>query len=83
VFLALATIGHLHRTGTPALFSQEEPIETLFQGLLTSIITGVTFVLTLSQLFLSQEQGPVGDQRERMEGAMSFRKDVEAPSRSL
>ena len=32
VFLALATIGQLHPTGTPALFSQADPIETLFQG---------------------------------------------------
>lgn len=77
VFLALAIIGQLHPTGTPALFSQADPIETLFQGLLTSIITGVTLVLALSQLVLSQELGPVGDQRERMEGAMAFRKDVE------
>jgi hypothetical protein len=77
VFLALATIGQLHPTGTPALFSQADPIETLFQGLLTAIITGVTVVLTLSQLVLSQEQGPVGDQRKRMEGAMAFRKTVE------
>jgi hypothetical protein len=77
VFLALAIIGQLHPTGTPALFSQTDPIETLFQGLLTAIITGVTLVLTLSQLVLSQEQGPLGDQRERMEGAMAFRKDVE------
>ncbi|GAB3691973.1 hypothetical protein GCM10028857_29990 [Salinarchaeum chitinilyticum] len=77
VFLALVIIGHLHPTGTPALFTHGDPIETLFQGLLTAIITGVTLVLTLSQLVLSQEQGPVGDQRERMEGAMAFRKDVE------
>ncbi|WP_267644065.1 hypothetical protein [Haloarchaeobius amylolyticus] len=77
VFLTLAIIGHLHPTGTPALFSRGDPIETLFQALLTSIITGVTLVLALSQLVLSQELGPVGDQRERMEGAMSFRKDVE------
>lgn len=77
VFLALAIIGQLHPIGPPALFSQADPIETLFQGLLTAIITGVTLVLTLSQLVLSQEQGPVGDQRERMEGAMAFRKDVE------
>ena len=76
-FLALAVIGQLHPTETPALFSQADPIETLFQGLLTGIITGVTLVLTLSQLVLSQEQGPVGDQRERMEGAMGFRKDAE------
>ena len=77
MFLVLVIIGQLHPTGTPALFSQGDPIETLFQGLLTAIITGVTLVLTLSQLVLSQELGPVGDQRERMEGAMVFRKDVE------
>ena len=73
VFLALAIIGHLHPTARPALFGRSDPIETLFQGLLGSIITGVTLVLTLSQLVLSQEQGPVGDPRERMEGAMAFR----------
>jgi hypothetical protein len=77
LFVALTTIGHLHPIGTRALFSRADPLETLFQGLLTSIITGVTLVLTLSQLVLSQEQGPVGDQRDRMEGAMAFRKDVE------
>jgi hypothetical protein len=77
IFLVLVIIGQLHPTGTPALFSNADPIETLFQGLLTAIITGVTLVLTLSQLVLSQEQGPVGDQRGRMEGAMAFRKDVE------
>ncbi|WP_458210716.1 hypothetical protein [Haladaptatus sp. NG-SE-30] len=30
VFLVLAIIGQLHPTGTPALFSQADPIETLF-----------------------------------------------------
>jgi len=78
VFLTLAVVGHLHPTGAQALFGRGDPIETLFQGLLTAIITGVTLVLTLSQLVLSQEQGPVGDQRERMAGAMSFRRDAEA-----
>jgi hypothetical protein len=77
VFFVLTIIGQLHPMGTPALFSEADPIETLFQGLLTAIITGVTLVLTLSQLVLSQELGPVGDQRERMEGAMEFRRDVE------
>lgn len=77
VFLALVVLGQLHPIGTPELLTSEDPLETLFQGLLGSIITGVTLVLTLSQLVLSQEQGPVGDQRERMEGAMRFRADVE------
>ncbi len=77
LFLVLATVGQLHPTGTLALLSGADPIETLFQGLLTGIITGVTLVLTLSQLVLAQELGPLGDQRERMEGAMAFRRDVE------
>jgi hypothetical protein len=48
-----------------------DPLETAFQA-----FVGVTTVLTLNQLVLSQELGAVGDQRERMEGAMRFREDV-------
>ncbi len=59
------------------LLTNGDPLETLFQAIIGATVTGVTLVLTLSQLVLSQEQGPVGDQRERMEGAMSFRRDVE------
>lgn len=77
IFVLLVGLGQGHPTGMPALFADGDPLETLFQGLLTAIITGVTLVLTLSQLVLSQEQGPVGDQRERMQGAMDFRRDVE------
>jgi len=53
-----------------------DPVETLFQALVGSTVTGVTLVLTLNQLVLSQELGAVGDQRERMAGAMEFRADV-------
>ncbi|MFB6109550.1 MAG: hypothetical protein ABEJ60_01575, partial [Halodesulfurarchaeum sp.] len=77
IFLTLIVVGQFHPVPTPQLFGNEDPLETLFQGLVGSIITGVTLVLTLSQLVLSQEQGPVGDQRERMRGAMEFRSDVE------
>jgi hypothetical protein len=54
-----------------------DPIETLFQALITAIVTGVTLVVTINQLVLSQELGAVGDQRERMEGSLEFRRDVE------
>ena len=54
-----------------------DPVETLFQALLTATVTGVTLVVSINSLVLSQELGPLGDQRERMEGAMSFRRDVE------
>lgn len=65
--------------GTPvrAAMRASDPVETLFQGYLTAIITGVTLVVTISQLVLSQELGPLGDQRDRMEGSMTFRRDVE------
>lgn len=65
--------------GTPVrtVMRTSDPVETLFQGYLTAIITGVTLVVTISQLVLSQELGPLGDQRDRMEGSMAFRRDVE------
>nr|WP_284014657.1 hypothetical protein [Halobaculum sp. DT92] len=59
-----------------ALLADGDPIETAFQPLIGGIVTGVTLVLTLNQLVLSQELGAVGDQRERMEGATGFRRDV-------
>jgi len=57
-------------------FQAGDPIETLYQALITSTVTGVTLVLTLSQLVLSQELGSAGDQHERMQGALSFRREV-------
>jgi hypothetical protein len=58
--------------------SAGDPVETLFQGFLTATITGVSLVVSINSLVLSQELGTLGDQRERMEGAMSFRRDLEA-----
>ncbi|MFB6304176.1 MAG: hypothetical protein ABEH47_03345, partial [Haloferacaceae archaeon] len=77
VFFGLLGLGVAHPTPASELLAGGDPIETLFQALVTSTITGVTLVLTLSQLVLSQELGAVGDQRERMSGAMEFRRDVE------
>ncbi|WP_345786349.1 hypothetical protein [Halobellus salinisoli] len=59
------------------LIAVDDPVETLFQALVTATITGVTLVVSINSLVLSQELGALGDQRERMEGAMSFRRDVE------
>jgi hypothetical protein len=59
-----------------AYLEQGDPIETAFQAFIGATITGVTIVVTLTQLVLSQELGAVGDQRERMQGAMQFREDT-------
>jgi hypothetical protein len=56
---------------------QYDPSRYVFQAYITALITGVTLVVTLSQLVLSQELGPLGSQRQRMSTAMSFRADVE------
>lgn len=55
----------------------ESSVNFAFSSLIGGIITGVTLVLTISQLVISQELGPVGKQRNRMEGAMDFRQDIE------
>jgi hypothetical protein len=75
VFVTFLAAGYLYPTAEAAIRTSDS-VDTLFQGFLTATITGVTLVLTLNQLVLSQELGAVGDQRERMEEAMSFREDV-------
>ncbi|QLG51193.1 hypothetical protein [Natrinema halophilum] len=50
-----------------------DTIETMFSTMITAIVTGTTLVVTIGQLVLSQENGPLGEQRARMENAMDFR----------
>ncbi|WP_136687505.1 hypothetical protein [Halorhabdus amylolytica] len=75
VFVTLIGVGYLLPAVEGAIRSGDS-VDTLFQALLTATITGVTLVLTLNQLVLSQELGAAGDQRERMKAAMAFREDV-------
>jgi hypothetical protein len=51
----------------------EDTIETMFSTMISAVITGTTLVVTIGQLVLSQENGPLGEQRERMENSMDFR----------
>ena len=50
--------------------------ETLFQALVTTVVTGVTLVISINSLVISQELGAVGDQRSRMSGSLDFRDDA-------
>jgi len=70
LFVALVTV--LPPAVVPQLRSGDT-IETMFSTMIGAIITGTTLVVTIGQLVLSQENGPLGDQRERMENAMDFR----------
>jgi hypothetical protein len=77
IFGVLVVFGRLDPAPLRGAVAASDPIETLFQGLLTAIVTAVTLVVTINQLVLSQELGSLGDQRDRMRGAMSFREDTE------
>jgi hypothetical protein len=77
VLVALLVLAQFDGSPLAKAVQNKDPIETLFQAMVGAIITGVTLVVTLNQLVLSQELGPVGDQRERMSGAVDFREEVE------
>ncbi|WP_101295506.1 hypothetical protein [Halegenticoccus soli] len=50
-----------------------DTIGTMFSTMLSAVITGVTLVVTISQLVISQENGPLGDQHRRMSDTMDVR----------
>ena len=54
-----------------------DTIGTLFQTMISAIITGVTLVVSIGQIVLSQENGPLGEQRTRMENSMDYRDYME------
>ncbi|ELZ15220.1 hypothetical protein C477_18580 [Haloterrigena salina JCM 13891] len=77
VFIGLLAVARVSPVSLRALMGSADPVETLFQALTTALITGVTLVVTINSLVLSQELGAVEDQRERLDGALEFRTDIE------
>lgn len=49
----------------------------VFTSIIIATVTSVTLVLTISQLVLSNEIGPLGEQRQRMQNTTDFREDLE------
>lgn len=81
MFFGIAILSLLDLSPIQLVVSQTGAIQTLFGPFMgSSVITGVTLVVTLNQLVLSQELGAIGEQRERMSEAMDFRRDVESAS---
>jgi hypothetical protein len=54
-----------------------DAVTTAFSSVLIAIVTAVSLVLSISQFVFSQEIGPLGKQRNRMQSAVDFRSDVE------
>lgn len=60
----------------PPLIPQLESssvIETLFSTMLSAVALVTTLTVTIGQVVLSQENGPIGDQHRRMSNAMDVR----------
>ncbi len=78
VFVAFVAVGTGLSPSLPAKAGASDPIETLFSAMITAIVTGATLVVTIGQLVLTQENGPLGDQHERMAGSMDVRDTIAA-----
>lgn len=76
VFVAFVVVVSGFSPSLAAKIESKDPIETLFSAMITAIVTGATLVVTIGQLVLTQENGPLGDQRERMTGSMDVRESV-------
>lgn len=77
LFAVLVVGGAVNVTPLRTVIRTGTHVERLFQAFIGSLITGITLVVTLNQLVLSRELGPLGDQRERMSGSVEFRQDIE------
>uniref|UniRef100_A0A8A2VKV1 Uncharacterized protein n=1 Tax=Haloterrigena alkaliphila TaxID=2816475 RepID=A0A8A2VKV1_9EURY len=77
LFSALIGMSTLGELSLREMMGSTGLVRPTFQTMLLSITTSVTLVVTIGQLVLSQELGPLGDQRERMDGELSFREAVE------
>lgn len=64
-----------------SLFVQQlrsgDMIDSIFTTMISVVLTGTTLVVSIGQLVLTQETGPLGDQRDRMSNAMDFREYTE------
>lgn len=76
VFVSFVAIGDAFVSSFLSDVQSGDTIETLFSTMLGAIITGTTLVVTISQLVLSQENGPLGDQHERMSNTMNVREYI-------
>lgn len=73
IFLGYLALSVLYGTPLSAAIGTGDTIETMFSTMISGIITGTTLVVTISQLVIAQETGPLGDQHRRMSDALDFR----------
>jgi hypothetical protein len=72
-FVLFVFVGTVLYPPLQAIVANTSTLKYMFSQMIGAVITGVTLVVTISQLVISQENGPLGDQRRRMSNAMDFR----------
>lgn len=77
VFLAVLALGIANPASIRTVMTDQNSVTTAFQSLSLALITSVTLAVTITQLAVSRELGPLKDQRENMEGALDFRRTSE------
>ncbi|UPV73669.1 hypothetical protein M0R89_14115 [Halorussus limi] len=73
VFAAFVAVSTVVVPSLQVAIRSADTVETMFSTMIGTVVTGTTLVVTISQLVISQENGPLGDQRQRMSDAMDFR----------
>ncbi|WP_424015682.1 hypothetical protein ACOZ35_07005 [Halorubrum xinjiangense] len=76
VFVVFVAVAVVFSPSLAEKVGASDPIETLFASMITAIVTGATLVVTIGQLVLTQENGPLGDQQDRMDGTLAVRDDI-------
>ena len=74
-YCSLLAVGALAPNVTAVLRSGD-PVETTFQALVGAVVTGVTLIVTLNQLVLSQEFGTLDDEYDRYEQTIDVRERI-------
>jgi len=76
VFVAFVTVAAAFSPSLAEKIGSGDPIDTLFSTMIAAIVTGTTLVVTIGQVVLTQENGPLGDQQERMNDTLTVRDSI-------
>jgi len=77
VFVLTVLVGTFGPVSAQRFLARGTSPGTVLVELMKTIVSVVTIVLSINQLVLSPELGPVGDQRKRLEDTMELRRDSE------
>jgi hypothetical protein len=76
-FVVLILIGAFGPPSFRAAMSNAAPVAITFQALIASLITGVTLIVTIGQLVLSEEFGSLDEKSEEIASVVGFRRDLD------